>query len=87
MNSNLSGGNKYIISSYDVLKSYNLEHLRVIRATIDVKLCEDHVVVYNLNKVDDKEHFSHISLTIRLLQDMSIWVFVHSEILPDSDLK
>ena len=43
--------------------------------------------VYNLNKVDDKEHFAHISLTIRILHDMSIRVFVHSERLPDRDLK
>ena len=81
--------NKDLISSYDVLKSSIVEHLRVIQATTNVKLCEDHVVVYHLNKVDDKEHFAHIplSLTIRILQDMSVRVFVHSERLPDSDLK
>ena len=79
--------NKDLISSYDVLKSSIVEHLRVIQATTNVKLCEDHVVVYNLNKVDDKEHSAHISLTIRILQDMSIRVFVHSERLPDGDLK
>ena len=79
--------NKDIISSYDVLKSSIVEHLRVIQATTNVKLCEDHVVVYNLNKVDDNDHFAHISLTIRILQDMSVRVFVHSERLPDSDLK
>ena len=69
------------------MKSSIVEHLRVMQATINVKLCEDHVVVYNLNKVDDKEHFAHISLTIRILQDMSVRVFVHSERLPDRDLK
>ena len=37
--------------------------------------------------MDDKEHSAHISLTIRILQDMSIRVFVHSERLPDGDLK
>ena len=50
--------NKDLISSYDVLKSSIVEHLRVIQATTNVKLCEEHVVVYNLNKVDDKEHFA-----------------------------
>ena len=79
--------NKDLISSYDVLKSSIVEHLRVIQATTNVKFCEDHVVVYNLNKVDDKEHSAHISLTIRILQDMSIRVFVHSERLTDRDLK
>ena len=44
-------------------------------------------MVYNLNKVDDKEHFAHISLTIRILQYMSIQMFVHSKRLSDSDLK
>ena len=86
MNSNLSG-QKNLISSYDVLKSSIVEHLSIIQATINVILYEDHVVLYNLNKVDDKEHFAHISLTIRILQDVSIRVFVHSERLPDSDLK
>ena len=35
--------NKDLISSYDVLKSSIVEHLRVIQATTNVKLCEDHV--------------------------------------------
>ena len=64
-----------------------MEHIWVIQATINVKLCEDYVVVYNQNKVYDKEHFPHISLTIRILQDMSIRVYVHSERLTDRDLK
>ena len=44
-------------------------------------------MLYNLNKVDGNEHFAHISLTIRILHDISIRVFMHSERLPDSDLK
>ena len=72
--------NKYIISFYDVLKTSILDHLRVIQATITVKLRDDYVMLYNLNKMDDKEHFHS-------LQDMSVRVFVHSERLLDSDLK
>ena len=76
-----------LIGTYDHMVSSLAEYLQGTYPSITYKKCGDHVVLYKVDLVEDKDQSPWVALTVRIFMDFSIRVFIGSERIPDSGLQ
>ena len=76
----------------DTISTYQ-ELTRLIRERLDKSFpavrsvdCGDHVILYKLEQSEDKDRSVAVAVTIRLLDDMTVSVFIRDGRLPNSEL-
>ena len=65
-----------MIGTYDHTASATEGYLTEAHPSMISRKCGDYVVLYKLDYTEDKDHSPGITLTIRLLMDLSIRVFL-----------
>ena len=75
-----------IISTHRELAESVHQRLESSFPAIQSKDCGDHILLYKLEHTEDTDRSVAVAVTIRLLQDMTVSVFLRGEKLPGSEL-
>ncbi len=75
------------IESYEHMTRSIEHHLRNTFPHIHVLPCEDNILLYNLDGKDHTDCCVSIPMTIRILPDMTVRIFIKDQKLPSSELK
>ena len=74
------------IVSYQHIKVSAEQHLHETYSHINVLPCEDNILLYNVHGKPNTNRGVSVQITMRLLPDMTVRVFLRNEILPNSEL-
>ena len=62
------------------------QHLHDTYSHINVLPCEDNILLYNMHGKDNTNCGVSIQMTMQIIPDMTVRVFLRDEILPNSEL-
>lgn len=74
------------IGSYDDLTMTINTHVGEVVPSMFVNVCEDHVLLYSLDHVNNRDYHLCVPLTVRILRDMSVVIFINDKKLPQCEL-
>ena len=76
--------NTYLIVLYDDLSKSASDHFTTSFPLILIKQCSDNILLYGMQHIEDKYSVVKFYFVLRVLDDMTVYVFINEDRLPDS---
>ena len=73
-----------LIGSYDALSSSASDHFADSFPLLLIKPCSDNILVYGMQHIEDK-YSVIVTSVLRVIDDMTVYVFINGDKLPDSE--
>ena len=72
------------IESNDILSRSASDHLATSFSLLLIKPCCDNIIMYGMQHIDDKHSAIIVTFVLRVLDHMTVYVFLNGDKLPDS---
>ena len=74
-----------LIGSYDALSRSASDHLADSFPLLLIKPCSDNILMYGMQHIEDKYSAVIVTFVLRVIDDMTVYVFINRDKLPDSE--
>ena len=74
-----------LIGSYDALSRSASDHLADSFPLLLIKPCSDNILMYGMEHIEDKYSAVIVTFVLRVIDDMTVYVFINGDKLPDSE--